>query len=224
MHYTYLHGAGQHAAIWQALQAHLPGHAPDLPGRAQTPGPPLTTIAEMAHYIIAQLHPDTILVGHSMGGAIALEIAAQYPLKALILISTGARLRVHPAILAMAAEAAQTQEPIALGPLACHPNTPDTVRHFIENIENSLPPQSTDADWQATHAFDRLNSLHNIKIPTHIYVGSDDTLTPPKYAQHLHQHLPNATLTQIENAGHHLPIEQTEFLAHSIKKWCDTCI
>lgn len=222
MHYTYLHGAGQHAAIWQPLQAQIPGEAPDLPGRAQNPGPPLSTIAEMAQYIIAQLRPDTILIGHSMGGAIALEIAAQYPLKALILISTGARLRVHPTILALAAEAAQTQQPIALGPLACHPSSPDAIRHFIENIENSIPPQTTYADWQATHAFDRLNSLNNIKVPTHIYVGSDDTLTPPKYAQHLHQHLPNATLSLIENAGHHLPIEQPFQLAQSIKNWTKT--
>ena len=79
------------------------------PGRADVPGPARATVSELAAFVrervVAQLGSLTaphVVLGHSMGGAVALEYALDAPagLRALVLVSTGARLRVHPSILA----------------------------------------------------------------------------------------------------------------------------
>jgi pimeloyl-ACP methyl ester carboxylesterase len=57
-------------------------------------------------YIHQKGYQEIVLAGHSLGGAIALLYVLKYPeeLKALILIGTGGRLRVHPMILAQCHE------------------------------------------------------------------------------------------------------------------------
>ena len=55
-------------------------------------------VAGLAHHLGWE---RCVVAGHSMGGGIALSVALYYPelLNGLMLIDTGARLRVHPAIL-----------------------------------------------------------------------------------------------------------------------------
>ena len=77
-----LHGAGESADSWNALIPHLAGLpvlAADLPGRRTTAGPPLATVAEMAAFVSDTLIPadfgPVVVMGHSMGAAVALELA-----------------------------------------------------------------------------------------------------------------------------------------------------
>jgi pimeloyl-ACP methyl ester carboxylesterase len=104
-----LHGAGGSEHTFDALLPCLPFGAlvPALPGRSGSEGPPLRSAADAARWIAEFLQvvdlPQFVAVGHSLGGAVALELglaAASLPaLKGLALLSTGARLRVHPDIL-----------------------------------------------------------------------------------------------------------------------------
>jgi pimeloyl-ACP methyl ester carboxylesterase len=108
---VFIHGSGGSAASWQfqtdyfgperAIAIDLPGHgqrADTLPAEAT-----VLDYARIVHDIVTrelQLdHP--IIAGHSLGGAIALTMALEYgqELGGLILVGTGARLRVLPAIL-----------------------------------------------------------------------------------------------------------------------------
>ena len=105
-----IHGsAGNHHAYDPLLNA-LPGHdryAINLPGRAGTDGPPLSTVAEMELFLSAFLASvvagDYVIVGHSVGGGVAIEhalVSGSERLKGVVLLATGGRLRVGVHLLA----------------------------------------------------------------------------------------------------------------------------
>src|SRR5689334_23370908 len=110
----FLHGSADSAAIWRPQLEHFRNSrsrqvfAIDLPGHGHRPDifPPEVTIQDYARaareIIKYELQVEQpIIAGHSMGGAIALLMALEHEaeLGGLILVGSGARLRVLPALL-----------------------------------------------------------------------------------------------------------------------------
>src|SRR4051794_40316595 len=112
----WLHGAGMDHSVWM-LQARanpfreVNSLAVDLPRHGGSTGAVATTIAESARIVAALLDAlrveRCIVVGHSMGGLVALELAATHPRRVsrLALLGVAARMPVHPDLLRAAAEA-----------------------------------------------------------------------------------------------------------------------
>ncbi len=107
---VFVHGAGGNRQSWLLLlrdlaKRGLHGLALELPGHGASPGPGCSDIGEYAGIVQAfieeNLPSKTVLAGHSMGGAVAQECGLASPgiLRGLILIGTGARLRVRKKIL-----------------------------------------------------------------------------------------------------------------------------
>jgi len=95
-----VHGAGGVGRLWQnQLLAFPRALAPDLPGHPEGPG--LSTIPDMAGWVRRFMEERglnaCVLGGHSMGSAVALQVALDAPgrLRGLILMGAGARLRVR---------------------------------------------------------------------------------------------------------------------------------
>src|SRR5262245_66413592 len=85
---VFIHGAGCDHTVWQLPARWLAWHghavlAVDLPGHGRSEGPALAGVAEMAAWIGRVMDAAGLeragIVGHSMGGAIALEAAAALP-------------------------------------------------------------------------------------------------------------------------------------------------
>src|SRR5512143_362586 len=119
-----IHGAGENHLIWPIGLRRLPGasvYAVDLPGHGKSAGTGRSTIADYAAWIVSFLEtlhvPAAVFIGHSMGGAIAQQLALTRPDRttALVLVATGAKLRVAPQLL----ELAQNDFPAAVA-LASH--------------------------------------------------------------------------------------------------------
>src|SRR3989304_6579211 len=99
----FIHGAGATSLTWRLQLLHFRNaFAIDLPGHPNGPG--LKTIEEyvgsVEKYVKEKAIGNLVLVGHSMGGAIVMSYELRNLNSAgLILVGTGARLRVHPDIL-----------------------------------------------------------------------------------------------------------------------------
>lgn len=227
---VFIHGSGDSARVWR-LQLEYFGagraFAIDLPGHGQRPDslPEEVSIldyARSAHEIIfdeLQLdHP--VIAGHSLGGAIALTMGLEYApeLGGLILIGTGARLRVHPDLLKGAKEMPQ-QANVQLQRLAIASTTNPSILASPADEQAKTGPNMLYRDLSACNLFDVMSRLTEISLPTLIICGAEDRLTPVKYSDYLHIHIVGSTLRIIPNAGHYVFREQPEAVNRTIEEW-----
>lgn len=227
---VFLHGSGDTARIWRlqiehfgterALAIDLPGHGQ----RADTLSAEASVLdyASAVHTIITnELHLDhPIVAGQSLGGAIALMMGLEYgqELSGLILIGTGARLRVHPDLLASARNAPQIAVH-QLKDMAVASTNTATLPDALMNEQGAPGPNILYRDLAACNAFDCMNRLQEIHLPVLIICGTEDRLTPVKYSQYLHDNIAGSTLRVIPNAGHYVMREQPEAVNQAIEQW-----
>ncbi|MEW6274902.1 MAG: alpha/beta hydrolase [Bacillota bacterium] len=225
----YIHGSGGTGYVWKnQLQIRVPGFcqaAVDLPGHGRSEGAGAGSIEEyrdfMRDFAAAVFGAPVVLAGHSMGGAVAMSCALAYPeyLKGLILVGTGARLRVAPAVL----EAAQDdQKSAALLSYAYSPKTPRAVVREAEKEYFLTPAQVRHRDFLACDRFDVMDRVKEIRVPTLVVCGEDDVLTPVKYSRYLEANIPGARLAVIPGAGHMVMWEQPEPVNGAITEFLRT--
>jgi pimeloyl-ACP methyl ester carboxylesterase len=213
-----IHGSADNHHVYDRLLDALPErsrYSIDLPGRAGTDGPPLATVAEMERFVSrvleSEVRGDYLLAGHSLGGAVALEhalVSQTERLKGIVLLATGARLRVHPLILQIFDQAAGSGMPLPVPPgLYERGGDPDVLAEATHKRERT-PVETGAVDWRAADAFDRMQDLGNIRVPALVIGGTNDALTPAKYAEYLAAHIPDAQLHIMEGAGHMLVMER----------------
>jgi len=75
------------------------------------------------------------------------------------------------------------------------------------------PIETGGADWRAADTFDRMHDLPDIGVPTLIIGGTNDALTPAKYAEYMATQVPQNELYILEGAGHMLVTERPEEVA-----------
>ncbi len=152
-----------------------------------------------------------------MGGAIALELALRYPekLAGLVLVGSGARLRVAPAILNGIRQDFQAAVQL-LCDWAFAPEAPAQLKRLGRRQMEQTHPDVLYGDFAACDAFDVMDRLGEVRCPTLAICGTADRLTPPKYSTYLRDHIPAAQLVLIENAGHMVMLEQPEAVSRAI--------
>jgi len=188
----------------------------DLPGRGGSDGPPREAVSELAAFVRAVIETAGIrplVVGHSLGGGVALELALSAPdvLRGVVMISSGARLRVSPQIL----EAARTAtEPLPLD-FAFANRAPAAG---YQALSRATPLATTAADWAACDGFDVRDRLPSLRVPLALIWGSADALTPPKF-QHWLAEATGAHTHAIEGMGHMLPWEAPQAVAEAVRGW-----
>ncbi len=227
-----LHGAGGSHLVWPGEVLRLPNTAVfalDLPGHGRSSGLGCNTVSAYAKFVAGFLAAcglnEVVLIGHSLGGAIAQTLAAQRhaAVRGLVLIGTGSRLRVADAILSQILPDFQTAVD-TINHFAWSSHTPRPVvehgRSFLANTD----PQVMFGDFTACHTFDISQELARIDQPTLIVAAEDDHLTPVKYGRFLADHIPNSQMVILPNAGHMMMVEQPTAVAAAIKEFLDTQI
>jgi pimeloyl-ACP methyl ester carboxylesterase len=229
----FLHGSADSSRIWRLQLEHFrkEGHkhtfAIDLPGHGQRPDifsseVTIQDYTSAARNIIKhELHAERpIVAGHSLGGAIALMMALEYgtELSGLILIGSGARLRVLPTLLEGArANPQETRQQLV--ELATAPANRARIVPAVLTEQETPGPMMLYRDLMACNNFDAMSKLQEISLPTLIICGEEDRLTPMKYSEHLHQQIATSQLYRIPQAGHYVMREQPEKLNQAIEGW-----
>ena len=230
---VFIHGSGDSGRVWRLQVEHFEtqrAFALDLPGHGQRPDtlPAEVTIqeyAQAAHDIVTQeLHlQKPIIVGHSLGGAIALTMALEYgdELGGIVLVGTGARLRILPALLADAKNTPE-QARSRLSHMAVATTTASSVSEAVVQEQTTPGPNILYRDLAACDVFDIMKRLYEISIPTLIICGMEDQLTPVKYSTYMNQHIKGSTLRIIPDAGHYVMREQPQAVNSAIDEWLQT--
>jgi len=223
---VFIHGAGGSHQVWleqlRALGRQRRAVAVDLPGHGRSEGDGADRIETYRDGITEFLKTSglerTVMVGHSMGGAVAQRIALDQPelLAALVLVGTGARLRVQPQIFAdLQDDVQRAVERIAKWARA--PGAP--AEQLTQDAEAMLrtPISVIEGDFRACDAFDLMEEVKAITLPTLVICGTDDLMTPPKYAEYLHRQIGGSRLALIPAAGHMVMLEQPDETSRAIE-------
>lgn len=216
-----LHGACESSSFWKAQVEELGKKHRlillDLPGHGQSARigdeVSIPTYSMILREVIQGLDLDSpFLVGHSMGGAIAMTVAVEAPklLGGLVLANTGAKLGVLPEILAgletdFAATIQTTIAPRYLG--TAHA---DSLLEWISNEMVLTDPSVGLGDYLACNRFDIRAKLKDISVPSLIISGDQDKLTPTKWAADLNESISNSELVVIQGTGHLTMLERPE--------------
>jgi pimeloyl-ACP methyl ester carboxylesterase len=219
-----VHGSGSCSESWHyQLSAFENITAVDLPGHPD--GELIPTISGMVkwlhEHVMAQNLTDLVLLGHSLGGAVVLQYAAQYTdaVKALVLVGTGARLRVNPKTLEDLARDIETGA--EWDAFAGYDLIEKSVASVLarRRIENGL--QARLNDLSACNEFDIMPQLSAITMPALALCGDNDVMTPPKYTQFLSERLPNARGVVIPGGTHQVHVEHPERVNQEIRAFLD---
>ena len=202
----YLHGSGYTEDSFRDQVRAFPGSdALSLPGHPA--GQALGSVAECAGWLAKYTewkHAGRVVVaGNSLGGAIALTWALEHPEQAagLILIGTGARLRVSAEIFKQLDE----NWPACIDTLvdwAITASAPQELRARAKGWHVLVGRDSTRTDYAACNEFDVMSRLGELRLPALVLVGAEDRMTPVKYSTFLHEHIPGSTLEVVDDAGH----------------------
>lgn len=213
-----VHGAGLNHAQWQGQLTGLKDHANlvavDLPGHAMSAHHDgeqsiiqyADTLSELARELDTS---QLILAGHSMGGAVCLEFAMRHPeqLDGLVLLNTGARLRVQQALLQQIRE----DYPAFIRDLTDNALSDYADAAVTEQFAELLMQNDAEAvfnDFATCDTFDRLEEISRIACPSLVISADQDIMTPPKYGEFLADQLTESEYALIEGAAHLSPMEQ----------------
>jgi pimeloyl-ACP methyl ester carboxylesterase len=167
--------------------------------------------------------PPAHLVGLSLGGMIAQEVALAHPgwVRSLFLVGTLARaddwfnatLDVYGHIRRQVPDTPAFFE--ALLPwLVSHRffESPTKVEWLRALLRQNPHPQRADGffrHFEAMRRHDALERLSAIRCPVLVAAGEDDLIAPPRYARQLAARIPQARLEVLPGVGHAPPIEDS---------------
>jgi len=146
-----------------------------------------------------------------------MTVALNYPQRVagLVLVGTGARLRVLPQILeGTLNDFENTVELICR--YAYSPQAPRELVYRGQQQMAQVVPQTIHDDFVACNTFDIMERLGEIRCPTLILCGTEDALTPPKYASFLAERIAGADFKPVEGAGHMVMVEKADEVAQAI--------
>ncbi len=216
-----IHGAGGNHLSWPPQLRRLPDHrifAPDLPAHGKSEGIGRHTIEDYVQDVLEFMSElkiySAILVGHSMGCAVALSAAICFPerVTALGLIGGGARLRVAPALLRSASDPSTFENAVKMIMDASFSQS-SRIKELSTQRMMATRPTVLYGDLMACDAFDVMDQLCKLSFPALIICGSDDQMTPLTYSKFLCNHISGACLKVVPNAGHMVMLEQPDIVS-----------
>lgn len=219
-----LHGWGLHSLVWDAvipaLLEQFQVTVIDLPGFGRSPLPGGDyTLEYLVEHVLAVAPENAIWIGWSLGGMVAMRIAAQFPLRCKALITVASTPQF----------VADERWPVALKPevlqgfrdmleedwegtlirfLALQCKDSDSMRDDVRTLKeilyfHGLPAQKAlRGGLQILRDVRLLDELRNIECPTLHIFGEQDNLVPVGVSAALQSFQPGACTSIIKGASH----------------------
>jgi pimeloyl-ACP methyl ester carboxylesterase len=230
---VFIHGAQNDHSVW-ALQSRYFAHhsfsvlAVDLPGHGRSKGAALSSIEQMADWLLAVMDAAGVrqasLVGHSMGSLIALETCARAPqrVSSLSLVGTAYPMKVSDTLLNAARDAEQSAIDMvniwSHTSIAHKPSCPGPgfyvmggSQRLMQRISQINPEKVFYTDFSACNQYANGEQAAQAALcPVLFLLGKKDMMTPPKATLTLAKAMPHARTVMLDNCGHSLMSEQPD--------------
>jgi pimeloyl-ACP methyl ester carboxylesterase len=222
-----IHGAGSQHLIWPLEIRRMSKsnvYAIDLPGHGNSSGLARQKVQAYQNVIldfIYELKREwAVLVGHSLGAAIALQMAADHPahVAGLVCISAAATFRPNRELTeSIRLPQYHKSATVALKNFFKPVSGKDHWYPALEKSIEKLRPALWYSDLRAGENFDIRPRLNEIKAPALVMSGTADPLVPYRDALYLAKQLPAGCFIGFEGNGHMLILEEPARVAAEIK-------
>lgn len=192
----------------------------------------LDTLSQMAARILDATRGPLRVVGHSMGGRVALELVAQAPerVERLALLSTGAHgvreteRAGRMAFIDLARASGMRGVAEAWMPDMVGADCPEPIRAAITAMLMRATPDGFAAQQNALlNRPDHSALLTRIACPVLVMTGAQDLWASPAQHAEMSAAISTARLSIVDGAGHMLPMEAPDRLAEVLLPFLDAC-
>jgi pimeloyl-ACP methyl ester carboxylesterase len=252
-----IHGVTSHSGVWSefvqdVVDAGYTVIAPDLFGHGASAKPKgdysLGAFASGVRDLLGLLgFESATVVGHSLGGGIALQLAYQFPeyCERLVLVSSGGLGReVSPLLRAATLPGAELVMPLIIRDWAVRagssvagvlgrvgvqvrPDIEEMARGYASLVESDAQGAFLhtlraviDAGGQKVSAMDRLYLAE--RMPVLIVWGQRDPIIPVEHGRVAHEAIPHSRMVEIPDAGHWPQLDQPELVSDELTDFVAT--
>jgi pimeloyl-ACP methyl ester carboxylesterase len=249
-----IHGVTSHSGVWAEFVEDVVGAgytviAPDLFGHGASAKPKgdysLGSFASGVRDLLGLLgFESATVVGHSLGGGIALQLAYQFPeyCERLVLVSSGGLGReVSPLLRAATLPGAELVMPLIIRDWAVRAGSSvgDLLGRLGVNVRSDVEEMARgyaslveadaqgaflhtlraviDAGGQKVSAMDRLYLAE--RMPVLIIWGERDPIIPVKHGRAAHAAIPHSRMVEIPGAGHWPQLDQPRLVSDELTRF-----
>ena len=224
----FIHGAGGGQYTWSYQKGFFEREFNpviiELPGHGESGGEGEEEVGKYAEQVYVFLKAlglqNVFLIGHSMGGAIAQTLALTHAelIKGIVLVGTGARLKVFPMIFdGIKNDFEETVRKINQFAFSRRVQT-DLIEKGV-SFMLECRPEVVYGDFLACDRFDLMNEVEKIVLPALILCGDEDQLTPLKYSEFLNSRIKGSKLEVLPNAGHMVMMEAPQAFNERVREF-----
>jgi pimeloyl-ACP methyl ester carboxylesterase len=189
-----------------------------------------SSVRELASDVLKKAPKKFSLLGHSMGGIVAMEIYSQEPnrIEKLILMDTNPKAELDEVKLKREPQIREVNKGKLLevmrdemkpNYLAESENKTSVLSVCMDMALNLGPDVFINQSRALQSRLDQQNTIQSIKIPVLIMCGSEDKLCPVERHEMMHNMISDSDLKIINNAGHMPTLEQPRETTEVIEEW-----
>ncbi len=230
-----IHGVGLRAEAWNAqidaLSRHHEVLAPDLPGHCASDALPVAPGLRAYSERIARLvDQPAVLVGHSMGAMIALDMAGRYPKQVQGVAALNAIFKRSPVARAAVQERAAALDGISVSdpgaPLSrWFGDTPSPERTACRDWLTAADPHGYKAAYSifATEDGPDETLLKNLSCPALFMTGGKEQNSTPAMSHAMANLAPNGTAQIVDDAAHMMPMTHPAEVNRALLGFAERC-